>query len=812
MAEHTYHEAAAHEARDLPVMLPGKLVGRDKTLAAVYGELKQNRPVLLHGRAGIGKTAIAATLASAYTQQPGGALWLRVDGDPLAQLIVRVGRAYGDLELANTRTPTAMIGAATTLLAQNKPLVVLDGAPMLPASREFVNKLAPGLPVMVISTDGAEGDWTSVEVPALEPADASTLFAEKSGLSTPEVAEIVALLEHLPLAVLVAAGTARIAKLDAAALLAALQGTTETDPVRRSLQVGFSRLQQGLQGVLLILGATFNGSASLDMLTMLSGAQRDTVKKVMTILAASGYVQQDTRYGSPYYDLHPEVHEYASRFLASSGRLGPLQEKARDTVVAYAKQYSGGSDDDHDRLAVEMETFLATAHWAAENGENDVASQIVVALSQAEGFISGRGYLYELLQLQDSGSSGMSAFPANAELPPEAAVPAPEDDMELFDDEDEGYEDDPDFLDDANFDRDEDEALSPEDMMSSPEDMTNPDNIRVAVMDARGAGDSERELELQEKLGALLVSSGKGDEALAVYNELLLNYEDDDDDEQIMATRLKLARLMVSLESPQAALLHATQGSRLAEELADANAHTEFLILQGDARQLLGESIDAIVAYSHALDIATKQDDKDKQASAQMKLGFAQLDDDDAETAIKTWEAGLELCKALGKRDCEGRILGGLGTAYGELERWAEATNFHTSALYIAREVGDKKEEALQLSNLGYAAKAANNLGDAVLRYRQALHLAYANDERENIVSNIVDLARILSTSPMHLDIADMLVNDALTRDPTDREVLDLKQSITSGRMQAVANDVEMRPVKGTAQEYASSAYSLLDA
>jgi hypothetical protein len=50
MAEFIYHEAAAHEATALPVMLPGKLVGRDQTLAAVYGELKQNNPVLLYDR------------------------------------------------------------------------------------------------------------------------------------------------------------------------------------------------------------------------------------------------------------------------------------------------------------------------------------------------------------------------------------------------------------------------------------------------------------------------------------------------------------------------------------------------------------------------------------------------------------------------------------------------------------------------------------------------------------------------------------------------------------------------------------------
>ena len=93
MAEFTSHEAAAHKAQSLPVMLPNKLVGRDSTLAQVYASLKANKPVLVYGAAGMGKTALAATLASAYTELPGGALWFNVDNSPLDELIVRTGRA-----------------------------------------------------------------------------------------------------------------------------------------------------------------------------------------------------------------------------------------------------------------------------------------------------------------------------------------------------------------------------------------------------------------------------------------------------------------------------------------------------------------------------------------------------------------------------------------------------------------------------------------------------------------------------------------------------------------------------------------------
>ena len=68
MSDFTPHEAPIREAQRLPVPSPMKLVGRDPILAQVYGQLKENNPVLIYGESGVGKTAIAATLANAYAQ------------------------------------------------------------------------------------------------------------------------------------------------------------------------------------------------------------------------------------------------------------------------------------------------------------------------------------------------------------------------------------------------------------------------------------------------------------------------------------------------------------------------------------------------------------------------------------------------------------------------------------------------------------------------------------------------------------------------------------------------------------------------
>jgi tetratricopeptide (TPR) repeat protein len=813
MVDFTSHEAPAHEPAALPVMLPAKLIGRDAILNVAYPELKQNRVVLLHGEAGVGKTALAGMLASAFAQQnPGGVLWLSVEGDSLAQLVVRVARAMGDITIANAENPLALVAALSALLSQQKPMIVLDGDPLFPAVSEFINRVGANLPILIVATeDEPSSQWKSISVLPLADADAATLFSEKSGLTGAEIPQIVRLLGGLPLPLTVAAGTARITKMTAPQVLAALTAATGT-PSNRALSVGYSAIQQGLQGLLLMLGASFDGRASLELLHKVSGAPADSIEKVMGILAAAGFITLEKRYGEALYGLHPEAHSYSQNYLKSAGRLVVLQEKYRDTLIEIAKLYSTPAPEAHNKLAALMDTFLAVAHWASERGESDVSSQLVVALTQAGNFISGRGYRYELLQLREAGSSGLSAFPANPSLLTAAQMAAPsatddDDDIPNEDFED----DDDDFLDDFLNDDDDDDIPSPEDMIAAPLNVNDPDSLRIAIADARAKGNPARALELQETVGALLVKQGKHDEALGIYNELLLTHEESDNNRKILDTLLALAPLMVKLESPQAAILNATRGARLADELKDSRAHMQMQIVLGDARQQLGESTEAIMAYSGALTTAKSLADREAEADVLMKLGFAQLDDDQSEIAIQTWNAALALCKSLGKRDCEGRVLGGLGTAYGELERWQEAINYHASALYIAREVKDRKEEALQLNNLGYANKQAGKLGESLLRYRQALHLAYQSNERDSIVSALVDVARLLTASPMHLNIADALVNDALVRDVNDREALKLKEQITAGRMQAVADDVDFKPISGKPQDYAAKAYQLLD-
>ena len=808
MADFVSYEAPAHEATSLPVMLPGKLVGRDDALKTIYAYLKQNRPVWLHGQSGVGKTAIAATLASAFTQKPGGALWLRLEEDSLASLIVRVGRAYGIMEIANSENPLGMIGAVATTLMQNKPFIVLDGNPLVPSVVEFVNRVAVGLPMLIVSESPVHGTWAEVEIKPLASADAVVLFQERSGLMGESIEEIVKQLDYSPLAIVIVAGVARVAKLDLPTLLEKLQSASEADAVHKAIKVSFGSLQSALQGILLMLGATLEGGASLEMLTLISDAGQESVQKVMTILTAIGLTSQTLRYNEPYYQMHPLLHEFIQTYLRTNDRLLALQEKVVEATLKYAEKYANAEVRSHNKLATELNAFLSVAYWTAEHGRHDTVSRLVVALTQASGFITSRGFLYEVLQLQEAGSSGVSAFPANAELPQEMLNnPSILDDFEDEDEVDMSFlVDDEDVYDDEDL---EDEEIIGDEEVDTPltslsEDYPHGATTMVSTIDL------ERRLLLANEL----LQAGKTDDALKMFDTILQKLEEDEaDDPQLELKALEsMTRLLLKKGDYQPSILNASRGVKLAEAQNNAETLVKLLNYLGDARQQLGESSEAILSYQRALKLAREKKFRHDEVILQTQLAFAQLDDEAVDAAITNWEESLKLSRELNLRQTEGKILGGLGTAYAEQKRWEEALSYYNSALHIAREQKDTTEDMLQLSNLAYASVEANKLGDAVTRYRQALHLSYVTENKQEIVNNLVDLARLLAKSVLHLKIAELLVKSAAEQDANDREVVELTKQLTQAIAEAEAKQVQFKHLSGSAMLYAEAAYKLLDA
>lgn len=882
MTDYASHDSPVHEAAALPVMLPTKLLGRDAALAQIYPSLKQGRSVLVYGAPGTGKTALAAALATAYAQQPGGVLWLNVDNDSLESLIVRVGRAYHLTEISSADNPLGMVGAAASTLMQHKPLIVLDGRISAQVAAKFISRCADRLPVLIVSREQLEGGgWAELRLPLLEPSYAVALFKQESMINDNShdaaIESIVKALSYQPFGVCVAARAMLAAKQNPSQFGAVLAQIAEkvgtNNPATLALSASFAPLNAALQGLILVLGATFNGEATGELVSMVSGVPEDTIHQAMNMLVGLRLVERVQRYGTPYYRLHMLTHAFAQERLKQSNRLDALQNKAFESTVAFVQRYAGiASDAAHHKLAAEFDNIVAAARWAANNNKREAAAALPAAFVSST-FAAAQGYTYNLTVLRSAATGTSAAFPAHPQ-------PAPEPPKDIFtmldeiaqDDIDDSYALDDEFeyedesaeldapaaetvrhapisapppaapedisallgqiaepveseTDSFELDFDEEDTeleddSRAEEIMAAPirppiievhepaDDMTR---YRAQLANARQHNDLTQQAAALLGIGRLQVEQLRDTEAIATYTDLANAYDTMNNKRGQLEALEMLAALTAKLDNAQASILHAGRGVKLAADLGDRDTQMQLLITLGDAHQQVGESDEAEVSYSQALEIARTRNDSQHEALILYKLGYAQLDGGDPQLAVDNWEQALTLFRGQARREYEGKVMGALGSAFGELGRWAEAINFHTSALYIAREVSDREEEALQLASLGYACVQGNQLPQALLRYRQALHLAYQSGDRNNIVSIVVDMVRLMMRSPRYLPVCELLVEDALQYDSRDKDLVTLEEHIALQKQAAITSGIALVEVKGTARDYAANAYKLLD-
>ncbi|MGB1287018.1 MAG: tetratricopeptide repeat protein [Aggregatilineales bacterium] len=825
MTEATPHEAPIRDINQLPLMHPGKPVGRDDSLKDIFNHLRAAQPVYLHAAPGTGKTTMAATLAAAYIQQPGGVLWLDARDKDFAGLLVSIGRAYHLSDVTHSETPAALVGTVTSALLQHRPFIVLDNINRPDDVALFVDKCLDKIPALLLAEENAEGNWQSVGLDALDDMSSVMLFKQKASITDGshdmDIYGITKLLNYSPLAIVVAARSMFAAKQTPGAYLNTLKeiiARVNDDSLTGTLATAYQGLNNALQGLLLMLGATYRGEASTELLSMVGGVPISALDQPMTILSQLYLVEKYMQQGVPRVRLHPAVHEFMQNALRGRNQLVPLQEKVRDAIVTYAAQNS----DNHLLLAQAFPNILATA----EAGNREIANQLLMTLLKSD-FVQDAGYVNEMLHLQRLGTGMTEPFAANPHVP---SLESPQSSLQDFI-EDDGYDFDGDeFEDDEVYDEYDDgspedvfapvDALDAQDGMSSdtmPLDTQalhniDVDSLRTALAQAKQSGDTPRQLQTLKAIGKVLVGQDKETEAISTYNEVLNLYETIGDDEGTLETLDMLSALLYRTDNHQAAIMHATRGVTMADERNDNITKMHLLMTMGQAREDLGESSGAVDAFSSALEIARLTDDGQHEALALYELGNAHLDNGDSNAAIHAWEQARELFKIQEKRDYEGRVLGGLGTAYGDMGRWTEAIQYYKSAFYIAREVRDREEEALQLGNLGLAQVEAGQLPEALLSYRQALYLAYESEQRDNISNATVDLVQLMQRSNRLLSICEMLVNDALDYAPNDADLTRLEDDIAQKISDASTRGITQAPVAGTAKEYAANAYELLDA
>ncbi|MFP4322335.1 MAG: hypothetical protein ACLFTK_07770, partial [Anaerolineales bacterium] len=569
----------------LPFPPPEHLIGRAEMVNHINALLTPEHAVLVYGAPGMGKHALAATLAAQRVHAAQDVLWLNAALDDVQLLAGGILRAYG---LQPAAEPD---NAVRDILQQHAPLVILDDVPQHSSAAQFIRRFSQGLaPVLILHETAADGPWETQRLRALNDTDRYALFAAILGASgtwlapdNPVVQSVLqATLGH-PFTVTLAARQIAGGVLTLDGLHAALPPPEDpTEQAQMVIQAAFARLDAPSQGLLLALAANFTPRLSLALLMYLIGPHAHQLTR---LLRERGLLLQMSQGDKTYFYVHPLVKAFGMAQLAANGRLDTARLAMLNAILKFCKAQPATPDI----LLPEMPNILLAALFSADDGHHVALEAIVSALSGNDSFIAGQGYQPELEHIQRlaqhartmelpapdwaartslSKVDTQTAQPVFTEAPPaeHARYRPPEDHItegEIVDDE-----------------------------APAQRALTTPlQNLLMSLDVARARQDRPAMAQVAMHVGAWYLDNNQPDDALGHFRDVLQLYQDMGDLHQVLATLEHLATISHQYAGADAALDYTRRGLNMARQLGDDEAFYRFALLAGDIRLTLGDAV-----------------------------------------------------------------------------------------------------------------------------------------------------------------------------------------------------------------------------
>ena len=350
--------------------LTDSFIGRESELADIASRVRSgSRLVTLVGPGGTGKTRLAIEAASSLlTDFKAGVFWVDLspvrDPDAVPAAFGATLTTEGDVE--------AFIGEREMLLALDNLEQVIEAAPWVAS----LVRACPNLAVLVTSRERLRVRGESlVDVPPLGGVDSGQLFADRSGMTrSAEIDELCARLEHLPLAVELAAG--RTASLTPRQILDRLgqrldllKGGRDADPRQRTLRATIEwshELLEAEEQRVFRSFSVFAGGATLDAIEAVCDGDPDTIESLID--------KSLVRSVGGRYTMLETVREYAAERLESSGDTDSLHARhsgfVRDLMATRIPELDSGADDEvGPLLAAEFGNVQAAFAWLVDSGD-----------------------------------------------------------------------------------------------------------------------------------------------------------------------------------------------------------------------------------------------------------------------------------------------------------------------------------------------------------------------------------------------------------------------------------------------------------
>lgn len=797
-------EQPLFSSEHLPISLPPTLYGRQSQLSRLRDLLSTTGTIWLQGPPGIGRRALAATVATEYLTESGGVLWFTVYHDDVGMLANRVMRAYGVSALSTDDDLGSQLELVQALLEQNRPLVIIEGPIASGVITQFLERcVPPNLPLIMTSNIAVDGPWTRIELGSLNDRNAEQLYRDCAQLDeTRRTALLAPLLDYVeghPLAIVIA-GRQRTNAGITSTHFASLLPKAPSGPENRALGVyaaAQSLLDTPAKGLFLLLGALFVDRISLALLEKITGIPEDTLTTFLSSLIDKALCEKITVPNEPsFYRIHDLGRIYARRRLKVAGQLDSIRQRILDGIHSFVLEYTDTpTTDAYNILARDMDHVLGAARYAASQNNNEVLESLFKALGRhgTQNVIHARGYqaLYNRLGRLMSGKP----------FQPEATIL---DDTSVQFTKPETFEPPPTPYATGEFPAVTDRidtrrilGMSREALEGALEAALGRQDVYVASRLSRTLGQWYSKRESYEKALQHFVMSVEQCEIIGDQESLMLVLE------QTAETLLKLNRALDAQPYVERAF-------DIANTSNDIKQQGLLLSLLGDIQVAHNDYEAALERYKRAIRLLQSKGEMVQTGLAMSKAATLYMDMNELQDATVFLAQSAALFEKAGRRDLQGQALGSLGTTFGRLGRWKEAGYRHNMALQIARDIEDIEEERFQLSNLAYVCEAEGHIDWAIHYNRQALYLSLIEGRQESIADITLGLGRVLlmDATATNLKQAIELLEKSVDLNPQDEAVRLLGRA--RRRLERLESAGYAVPSAETdLQAYAQSAYDM---
>jgi predicted ATPase/class 3 adenylate cyclase/uncharacterized protein HemY len=715
-------------------------IGRTEDLRSVAVRLEAGvRLLTIVGSAGTGKTRLVRRYGWSWLGDwPGGIYFCDLSETQSRDGIFFAVASALELNLGKD-DPAVQIGHA--IAGRGRCLVILDNfeqlvehapdtvgrwldrsvlATFLVTSRERVHILGEEiLPIEPLSLNKEAIDLFTARASAQNPR-----FQLTEG-NRPAVAEVVRLLDGLPLAIELAAARVRVLSpaqmvermRDRFALLAGPRGAASRQATLRAAIDWSWDLLLDWEKEALAQCSVFEGGFTVDaaeaVLTLAAWtgapAAVDVIQALVdkSLLRAwstgdSGRYDGDER----YFGMYLSIHDYASFRLKSSG-----SRTEQGAIKRHGRYFAGlGSDQALEALfrsggvlrrralTLAIDNLVAACRRAVArlDGEQAVGAYRAAweALEMRGPFSLGVTLGLEVMRLGSIPSSSRSA--ACVTLAMASRLVGHIDEAKRW-------------LDEAH-------------------------DCCLETSDRRGEGIVLSNLgTLHREQGRMEEAHGLLEAALAVHIEVGNRPAEGTAHSDLGGLHFEQGRTDEGLKHLEAALsIHRDLGNRRDEGIVLGN----LAILYFDQCRLE----DALSHYEACCAIAREIGDRRVEGMVLGNLSIVHHELGHWEEALTHYEASLAIHRELGNRRFEGGVLGNLGNLHLEQGRVQTARDHYEAALAINRELGDRRQEGLVLINLGNLKRGQGEIEEALKLYEDALrmHHALGNQRDEGSVLGIL--------------------------------------------------------------------------